>query len=155
MRILVISDLFPPVAFGGYERECASAVAHIRNRHEVLVLTSDMRAAQQPPEPGVLRELPYLGGHRVREVLRGPAAAYRAAAVTRRVLDAFRPDLVFVWEVVLVPHAAIAVVAERRLPLAYRLCVRWAARVFTGDRFMRELAADGKGVRAAQRTHRR
>lgn len=147
MRVLVISDLFPPVAFGGYERECASVVAHLRRSHEVLVLTSDMRAAEQPPEAGVLRELPYLGGHRMREVLRGPVVARRAAVVTRRVLDEFVPDLVFVWEMVLVPQAAIAVVAERGLPLAYRLCVRWAARVFTGDRYMRELAEDHHGVR--------
>ena len=30
MRILVISTLYPPVAFGGYEVECSSVVEHLR-----------------------------------------------------------------------------------------------------------------------------
>lgn len=42
MRILVLSNMYPPHAFGGYERECADAVRRwARAGHRVLVLTSD------------------------------------------------------------------------------------------------------------------
>ena len=40
MRILVVSTLYPPVAFGGYEVECSGVVERLREHHEVLVLTS-------------------------------------------------------------------------------------------------------------------
>ena len=134
MRILVITDLFPPVAFGGYERECATVVEHLRARHEVLVLTSDARAGELAREPGVLRALPFLDGGRVHETLRAPAVALRAARTTRRVLGRFDPELVFAWEAIAIPQAALAVAAERRGPMAYRFCVPFAAEVFTGDR---------------------
>jgi len=39
LRILVVSNLFPPVVRGGYEMICADAVEHLRERHEVTVLT--------------------------------------------------------------------------------------------------------------------
>jgi hypothetical protein len=147
VRILVVSDLFPPVAFGGYERECAGVVAHLRGEHDVLVLTSDRRRDELPAEAGVRRALPYLGGNRVREVLRSPLAAARAAATTRRAVAAFRPELAFVWESIMIPQSVIAVLAEAGVPIAYRVCVAWASRVFYGDRFMRELATQGAGLR--------
>jgi hypothetical protein len=61
MRILVLSDLYPPVAFGGYESETHALVEGIRERHEVLVLTSARDAAGAAAQTGVSRELPYVG----------------------------------------------------------------------------------------------
>jgi len=43
MRVLVLSNMYPPHAFGGYERECADAVRRWATAgHQVLVLTSDV-----------------------------------------------------------------------------------------------------------------
>ena len=42
----MITDLFPPVAFGGYERTCAALVEGLRERHAVTVLTSDLRGVE-------------------------------------------------------------------------------------------------------------
>ena len=44
MRILVVSDLFPPVGFGGYESETAAARAHgwpaiVLDLHHLALLT--------------------------------------------------------------------------------------------------------------------
>lgn len=147
MRVLVLSDLFPPVAFGGYERECATVVAHLRESHEVCVLTSDASRDEIPAEPGVVRELPYLGRGRLREVLRAPGVALRAARTARRVLDEFRPDVIYAWEGLLVPQAALAVAAGHGVPLLYRFCLPWSARVFESDRFLRELDGSGRGLR--------
>jgi glycosyltransferase involved in cell wall biosynthesis len=40
MRILIVSNLYPPAAIGGYEIECAAVAEHLARRHEVRVLTS-------------------------------------------------------------------------------------------------------------------
>jgi glycosyltransferase involved in cell wall biosynthesis len=40
MRILVVSNLYPPVQVGGYERRCADTVRWLAREHEVLVITS-------------------------------------------------------------------------------------------------------------------
>lgn len=138
MRLLVISDLYPPVAFGGYERECATVVRHLTDTHDVRVLTSD-KDRDGRPEPLITRELPTIWGRRRREIIRAPIVAARSAMVTRRMLDEFRPDLVYVWGVQTISHAPLAVVAEWGVPTAYRLCVPFATQIFTGDRYFRYL----------------
>ena len=60
MRILVVTDRFPPAVHGGYEIECAGVVAHLRREHEVTVLTSSLDRRGIPVEPGVVRRLPFV-----------------------------------------------------------------------------------------------
>lgn len=135
MRLLVISDLYPPVAFGGYERTCAALVDGLSARHEVTVLTSDLRREEVEPEPCVRRELTYLGPRR-REAARVPRAAVHAANTTRATLAEVRPDLVYVWNCVGVSQAAPAV-ASHALPVAYRLSELWfASSLYRRDRFV-------------------
>lgn len=156
MRILIVSDLFPPVALGGYERECASVVAHLRKCHDVCVLTSDWRRSEHPREESVVRELPFMSSHRILELVRSPWTSAKALAASERVLDSFRPDLVYVWSAIAVPHTVVYAVARRGASVAYRFCVPWATQIYVGDRFMRSLLPDGRPARrmwgAAMRT---
>ena len=157
MRILVISDLFPPVAFGGYEAETAALVEGLRGHHEVLVLTSDRGDA--PPDPGVRRELPYVGPQR-REALLAPSRAARAVAVTRSALGEFRPELVYVANSVAIPQAAPLTAAAAGLPIAYRLSELFmAGSLYAGDRYLRTLLPGQRGLRGvwagAMRVHNR
>ena len=150
MRILVLTDLFPPVAFGGYELECAALVGRLRERHDVLVLTSDLDARSVPAEAGVRRELPFAGGPRVRAMLRTPWAAVRAARVTRAVLGEFRPDLVYVSNGMNLPQVATAIAATGGAAVVCRFSELHTTRLFLhGDRFIRSLAPGGRGPRAA------
>ena len=55
VRILVVSALYPPVAFGGYEVECSGVVERLRERGEVLVLTSDLDRDGLAAQTGVRR----------------------------------------------------------------------------------------------------
>jgi hypothetical protein len=74
VRILVTSTLYPPIAVGGYERECAIVVERLQADHEVLVLTGDReRDHVAPGEEGVRRELPLLSQDE-RGSLRAPFA---------------------------------------------------------------------------------
>ena len=147
MRILVLSDLYPPVSFGGYEMECASVVEHLGTAHEVVVLTSRRGRADARKEGHVLRELPYSGA---RSQLLAPAHAHAAVRTMRRVLDDTRPEFIFIWNATAIPTAAIAVVAASGVPLAHRLCERWfAERGILADHFVRYLAPGHAGLRGA------
>ncbi len=112
MRILVLSNLYPPDFFGGYELGCRQAVdALAAVGHDVLVLTSAPRLPV-PPEPHVRRALqltdvynPYLQGkhHVVTLGLRHAAACFVNAFNVHallQTLDSFRPDVVYVWNLV-------------------------------------------------------
>lgn len=153
-RILVLTNLYPPIAHGGYEVECEGVVEHLRERDEVLVLTSDKDRGEAPDEPGVRRELPYLPRRRVTDAL-SPLYALRGAKVARRALADFRPDLVYVWNGAQLPQAAIRTLETSGSPVAYRVCEHWFGSLYRSryDPFMRGLTG-GRWKRAARAWNR-
>ncbi|HEY5942163.1 MAG TPA: glycosyltransferase [Solirubrobacterales bacterium] len=153
-RILVLSNLYPPIAHGGYEVECQGVVDHLRERHEVLVLTSDKDRATAPAEPGVRRELPFLPRRRLTDAL-SPLYAARGAKVARRALADFAPDLVYVWNGAQLPQAAIRALETSGAAVAYRVCEHWFGSLYDSryDPFMRGLGG-GRWKRAARAWNR-
>lgn len=139
-RVLVLSNLYPPIAHGGYEVECQGVVEHLRERDEVMVLTSDKDRAEAPAEPGVRRELPFLPRRRITDAL-SPLYALRGARVARRALADFRPDLVYIWNGAQLPQAAIRALETSGVPVAYRVCEHWFGSLYDSryDPFMRGL----------------
>ncbi len=112
MRVLVVSNLYPPDFLGGYELGCRQAVDALRKRgHEVLVLAGTPRTPV-PPQPGVLRRLrlvdvydPYVmshataAGHAARLLEAHGVSAANVHALTE-VLGEFGPDVVYLWNLV-------------------------------------------------------
>jgi glycogen(starch) synthase len=147
MKVLFISTFYPPVALGGYEVECAGVAERLSERHDVRVLTSSAQRGEADAQPDVLRELalltPDAGG-----ALRAPPAALGGVAVARRAL-AWQPDLVYAWNCSSIPHAAVRVIADSGVPLAFRICEHWFGGLFTGDQYMRELLPAKRGVARA------
>jgi glycosyltransferase involved in cell wall biosynthesis len=139
MRILVISNLYPPVAVGGYEVRCAHTVEWLARRHEVLVLTSSLRRRALQADSRVLRKLPFLAEGPV-GTLRAPFASRRAVRVTRRVLRDHRPDLVFVWNASHIPRAGVLVAQAWGGPLAFSVADPWLGGFVEEDQFLRYLA---------------
>jgi glycosyltransferase involved in cell wall biosynthesis len=137
VRILVVSALYPPVAFGGYEVECSGVVERLRERHDVLVLTSDLDRAGLPEQTDVRRELRHLTPD-ARGARRAPAASVQAVRAARSAL-AWEPDLIYLWNGASIPQAALRVLADSDVALAVRVCEHWFGSIFLTDQFMREL----------------
>lgn len=147
MRVLVLSTLYPPVAFGGYEVECSGVVERLREHHEVLVLTSAGGGADHGHDGDAMEQ-----AHVRRELtrltpdwqgaLRAPGASLRAVGAARRAL-AWEPDLVYCWNGAAIPQAALRVLADSGVPLAFRVCEHWFAGLFAEDQFLRELLPGG------------
>jgi glycosyltransferase involved in cell wall biosynthesis len=143
MRILVTSTLYPPVALGGYEVECAGVVERLRQSHDVRVLTSEKDRASVPVETGVSRELALLS-HDRRGARRAPMASVRAARSAHAAL-AWEPELIYAWNGSSIPQAVLRVLADSGLPLAFRVCEHWFGKLFVEDQFMRELLPAARG----------
>jgi glycosyltransferase involved in cell wall biosynthesis len=147
MRILVISNLYPPVVRGGYELICEDTVNGLRKRHEVMVLTSSLSDGPLPFEPGVVRELELLDPGK-RGAARAALASLHAARTTRRLIDSFKPELIFIWNGARIPQAALRVAENAGLPVVYSLAEHWFGRLYASDPFMRYLAPGQRGLRA-------
>lgn len=146
MRILVVSNLYPPVAVGGYEKRCAHTVQWLARSHEVLVLTSRHGRGAVGREQHVVRELPFLS-HSVSGALRAPLASLQAARTMRRLLREYRPDLVFVWNAAQIPRAVVAIAYEARCAVAFSVADPWLSAFVEGDQFLRHLEPGDRGPR--------
>lgn len=126
MRILVLSNFYPPHFIGGYELGCREVVEGLRARgHELFVLTSDYGvSANAAPEPNLLRHL-RLGKY--------PEQRRRnLRAVGRHNLDEFResvakfqPDLIYAWKLHWLGAALFREIEASTLPHAYYVSDLW------------------------------
>lgn len=103
MRILFLTNLYPPYELGGYEQWCQEVAVRLRDRgHQVFVLTSQHGAnGTEPVEPDVARTLHLqadLYHYRPIDFLRYHRRHEREnQEELRRVLDTYEPDAAVVW----------------------------------------------------------
>jgi glycogen synthase len=112
MKILVLSNLYPPDVIGGYEQGCKQVVDALRARgHEVRVVTSAPRKPV-PAEEHVARKLQlsevwndYMFHHsspvisHLIESESNLVNAFNVHALSREIED-FQPDVAYVWMIV-------------------------------------------------------
>lgn len=131
MRILIVSNLYPPVVFGGYEILCRQVAEKLKSRgHEIEVLTSNFGADGVAPEPGVHRRLALTtdfpkSGEDVTWVDFTLATMHKVALrnepeVGSRI-DEFHPDVVFCWCLSRLSLAPIWAAQRRAVPACYTL----------------------------------
>src|SRR5438105_977184 len=133
MRILVLSNMFPPHHLGGYELSCADVVVRLRSRgHTVGVLTTTMRLSdvEELPEgePDVRRALEFYW--RDHELVRPPFA--QRLAMERRNQASFRqavtdwdPDVLSVWNMGAMSLGLLTTAVRRKLPMVLVVCDDW------------------------------
>jgi glycogen(starch) synthase len=131
MRVLVVSNMYPPHALGGYERSCADVMARFTERgHDVHVLTTDTRLPDvaDEPDPSVRRVFRwYWDDHQIVQppfeerfaIERHNRAALLAA------LKEIRPDVVSVWAMGAMSLGLIDVLNHAKLPTVYVVCDEW------------------------------
>ncbi|MBV8942442.1 MAG: glycosyltransferase family 4 protein, partial [Solirubrobacterales bacterium] len=122
-------------------------VDRLRAQHDVLVLTSDERASEAPPERWIRRQLPLFVGASG-DALAAPMLTRRAVRAVDRALGAFAPDLAFIWGAARVPKAAIRTIETAGVPLAFSILDYWFDRPYENDPFLRYLRGDQRGLRA-------
>ncbi|MGV3775062.1 MAG: glycosyltransferase family 4 protein [Verrucomicrobiales bacterium] len=139
MKILTVTNLYPPHYLGGYELICHAVVNALRSRgHEVNVLTSNHVAAgkaNQPDETGVERSLringfyghPWVGIKNLRHMERHNNETLRQA------ISKHRPDLVYVWNLGGISKSLVFTLERLNIPTVYYLSDHWIARGMTAD----------------------
>jgi glycosyltransferase involved in cell wall biosynthesis len=122
LRILIVSNLYPPHYLGGAELLCKQIVDILARQHEIRVLTSDFRLANSKdgdssvPVSRSLKLYRAFGEDSQKPLLRrwpSKIADRRNSRTTKVVLKDFEPELVFVW-------------SQRRLGIGPALCAQRA-----------------------------
>ncbi len=121
MRILIISNLFPPHVLGGYEILCGQVVSYLKARgHEVHVLTSDFRDGTNGED--VTRSL------KVYQDFDKPASFMRGERIhtarhnwkeTMKLLREREFDVAFIWSLLRLTPASAHALQRFGLPTVY------------------------------------
>lgn len=153
MRILALSNLYPPNAVGGYEMLCFEVMQALARRgHEVTVLTSDYGERREDyPDHRVHRRLTLLADGDNIYAPFNPDPARRQAInqgnleILAEVMADAEPELVFVWNLHFFDPSLPAAVDALAPPAVYLLTDNWllAARQpeFIADYFATEVFA--------------
>jgi len=137
MRILVITNLYPPHHVGGYELRCREVVTGLhRLGHDLRVLTGRYRsAAAAEADPLVHRCLhltwgpPYPPENLV-GLLTAEAADRHALA---DLIDDFQPEIVDVWGMEFASQSLVAALLASRVPVLLTLEDIWLQDAWTRD----------------------
>jgi glycosyltransferase involved in cell wall biosynthesis len=117
VRILILSNFYPPRAIGGYERMCRDVAERFRERgHEVGVLSSAGEGVRL-----------YWGSHEVvcPPLLRRAALERANQRALRRALRSLRPNVVSVWGMGCLSLGLLTTIAKRGLPVVYVVGDDW------------------------------
>lgn len=141
MKILVVSNLYPPHSIGGYEERCRYITDRLRDRgHDIRVLTSH-HGLEGPTvgDAGIHRRLrihgffghPWLGIGDLRKLEEHNHAELRAA------IDDFDPDVVHVWNLGGLSKSLILTLADINRPTVYDVSDHWIAQSLRADVWLR------------------
>lgn len=101
MKILVLTNFYPPHHIGGYEMLCLEVVDSLRARgHAVTVLSGKHGVTHDTVEGHVQRRLTLesdLYYYQPQSAWRYPWAKQRNLAVLRELVEMEQPDLIFIW----------------------------------------------------------
>lgn len=104
MRVLFLSNFYPPYELGGYEQWCHEVATHLIDRgHQVWVLTSryGIRSERKNDAPNVTRELHLQSDinyyHSIDFFLRRPNQERENIQALRETIEQFSPDILMVW----------------------------------------------------------
>jgi glycosyltransferase involved in cell wall biosynthesis len=132
MRILFISNLYPPYFLGGYELGCHAVAESMKARgHEVRVLTSTY-GVSGPESDGEIYRWLIADGARGTQPLAGYAAGLlrketRNQRAFRRLVESFKPDLVYLWNLTDISISPALWAQRRGIPTSYYVFDLWLA----------------------------
>jgi len=130
VRILVLSNLYPPYTIGGYEQACRDTVEDLRDRgHHVEVLTSAYGLQRPTSADGIHRLLrldPFWLPERVRDGLPALFAHNVSGYKTlKRLLRSVRPDVVYVWNMAGLTISLLTGAQRAALPIVLNIQDKW------------------------------
>lgn len=127
MRILVISNFYPPYYKGGYELACQEMVEAFKARgHQMKVLTSTY---------GV--DSPQINGdvYRWFRMGRGSISWISDCFFFRRLLRSFKPDLIYVWNLRGISASFVFLAQRMKFAISYFVFDHWLAEPVWEDDF--------------------
>ncbi len=138
MKILVITNLYPPHEIGGYEIRCRDVIERLRaSGHEIRVLTSQHKidGRTTEPQPHVSRRLRIHGmyGNPWLPITKLRALELQNHHALAEEISHFRPELIHVWNMGGLSKSLLLALEQGTIPVVYDVSDHWIARSLRAD----------------------
>lgn len=141
MRILVVSNLYPPVSPGVGEWRCQAISEALQLRgHAVQVLTSNFGITREERGSEVERRLRLNGAFGVPAVtdFKGMRAIeWHNQRVLAETIEQFRPELLFIWSLRGLSKGLVLAARRLRIPVVYDVADDWMITDLQSDPWLR------------------
>ncbi|MCD4795892.1 MAG: glycosyltransferase family 4 protein [Candidatus Cloacimonetes bacterium] len=129
MRILVISNYYPPFFWGDYEPACKEMVDHLlKNNHKVYILTGNYgvpkRNSSKPELNKPCRILKYVNYENANSTERYLVDKFNFRATKQMIKQTF-PDIVFIWNMKGISTAPVFAVQTMKIPRIFDIANLW------------------------------
>ena len=150
MKILVLTNLYPPHHAGTYDLRCQSVVEALRLRgHATLILTSNHGLKAEQRDGEIARRL-LLNGAFEHPAVIGYRDLHKLEEhnnhVLQETLTEFQPDLVHVWSLCGVSKSFIFALRHSRVPTVYDVADQWLSTELRTDPWLRWWNAPGTNM---------
>ncbi|MBN2304980.1 MAG: glycosyltransferase family 4 protein [Anaerolineae bacterium] len=127
MKILVVTDRYPPYYAGGYELGCKDAADALRARgHDVMVLASTYGATRPMiDDDGVHRKLRADTESKAQNVAGLLWKEFINQREFTRAVKAFQPDIIYFWKLNRVSVSIALIAQQMGIPTSYYVFDRW------------------------------
>ena len=131
MKVLVITNLYPPHYLGGYELLCKQVCDYLKKcGHEVDILTSDYMSSVDD-DPSVHRSLRLIQnfGYAFKDSLslrmKMPSVEKYNSKITSERINTFKPDIIFLWSQLRLTLGCALTAELSGIPVTYSLNDEW------------------------------
>jgi len=128
MKILILTDHYPPNIIGGAEINCELITQELIHRgHSVIVLTSNYGIGKNEINGNIFRVLKCCRGLSLNKVLRRVLqikrlfAAIKNYSITKKIVKMIRPNLVFIWNFADVTILPVLAVQDLKVPTLFHV----------------------------------
>jgi len=124
MKILVISNYYPPHFIGGYEVACFNTVNFLKNcGHEVVVLTGNFMKESINFEP-IYRKLKYINYEKPSFWDKHKIEKYNYT-LTKELIQSLKPDLVYLWSLRMISLSPAVAVQDLHIKRIFEIGDFW------------------------------
>ena len=125
MRILTLSNYYPPHFIGGYEIACKETMDFLKEKgHEVVILTSDYHITHDSKEDNVLRDLHLINYSKTSRIQK-TIDEYKNYKILLNIIEEIKPDLVYFWSLRGIGLHIIKAVEEKNIPKVFEIGDFW------------------------------
>lgn len=144
MKILVLSNYYPPYYIGGYELACFDTVKYLESAgHDVCILTGEYKKTSKSYEK-IYRKLKYINYDDPSYLNKNQIEEFNYE-ITKEVIEKYKPDLVYIWSLRLISLSPLWAVEKTKIKKVFEIGDFWM-KGFLSNSFLSKLKRKAKQV---------